>query len=133
MPLSLFLFGRVAQKQPPKASKKKGVLKNSARFTGKHLCQSLFFNQVAGLRPATLLKKRLWHRRFPVNLAKFLKTPILKSICERLLLVVEWRTKQKLSHRDLVLLTCIVYSNISVASFFSFIYLRFFIDIYFGF
>ena len=26
-----------------------------------------------GLRPATLLKKRLWHRCFPVNFAKFLK------------------------------------------------------------
>ena len=25
----------------------------------KHLCRSLFFNKVAGLRPATLLKKRL--------------------------------------------------------------------------
>ena len=24
-----------------------------------------------GLRPATLLKKRLWHRCFPVNFAKF--------------------------------------------------------------
>ena len=29
------------------------------------------------LRPATLLKKRLWHRRFPVNFAKFLRTPFL--------------------------------------------------------
>ena len=28
------------------------VLKNFAKFTGKHLCQSLFFNKVAGLRPA---------------------------------------------------------------------------------
>ena len=28
----------------------KGVLKNSAKFTGKHLCQSLFFDKVAGLR-----------------------------------------------------------------------------------
>ena len=28
------------------------------------------------LRPATLLKKRLCHRCFPVNFAKFLKTPI---------------------------------------------------------
>ena len=28
---------------------KKGVLKNFAKFTGKHLCQSLFFNKVAGL------------------------------------------------------------------------------------
>ena len=34
-----------------------------------------FFNKVAGLRPATLLKKRLWHRSFPVNYAKFLKIP----------------------------------------------------------
>ena len=32
-----------------------------------------FFNKVAGLRPATLLKKRLWHRCFPVNFAKFLR------------------------------------------------------------
>ena len=29
-------------------SKKKGVLKNFAKFTGKSLCQSLFFNKVAG-------------------------------------------------------------------------------------
>ena len=29
---------------------KKGVLKNFAKFTGKHLCQSFFFNKVAGLR-----------------------------------------------------------------------------------
>ena len=28
----------------------KGVLKNVPKFTGKHLCQSLFFNKVAGLR-----------------------------------------------------------------------------------
>ena len=26
-----------------------GVLKNFAKFTGKHLCQGLFFNKVAGL------------------------------------------------------------------------------------
>ena len=29
------------------------------------------------LRPATLLKKRLWHRCFPVNFVKFLRTPLL--------------------------------------------------------
>ena len=54
---------------------KKGVLRNFAKFTGKHLCQSLFSNKVASLTPATLLKKRLWHRCFPVNFAKFLRTP----------------------------------------------------------
>ena len=36
---------------------KKGVLENFAKFTGKHLCQGLFFNKVAGLRPTTLLKR----------------------------------------------------------------------------
>ena len=36
------------------------VLKNFVKFTGKQLCQSLLFNKVAGLRPVTLLKKRLW-------------------------------------------------------------------------
>ena len=39
-----------------------------------------------GLEPATLLKKRLWHRCFPVNFVKFLRTPFLKSTSGRLLL-----------------------------------------------
>ena len=52
-------------------------LEISQKFSGKYLCQSLFFNKVAGLRPASLLKKRLWHRCFPVNFAKFLRTPFV--------------------------------------------------------
>ena len=64
---------------------KKGVLRNFAKFTVKHLYQSLFFNKVAG-RPVTLLKKRLWHRFFPVNFMKILRTPILQNTSERLLL-----------------------------------------------
>ena len=51
--------------------------RNFAKFTGKHLCQSLSFNKVADPRSATLLKKRLWHRCYPVNFAKFLRTPFL--------------------------------------------------------
>ena len=35
------------------------------------------FNKAADLRLATLLKKRLWHRFFPVNFVKFLRTPFL--------------------------------------------------------
>ena len=58
-----------------KSSVKKVFLQISQKFTGKHLCQSLFLNKVAGVRPATLLKKRLWHRYFPVNFAKLLRTP----------------------------------------------------------
>ena len=55
----------------PEVYCKRGVLRNFTKFTGKHLCQSLFFNKVADLRSETLLKKRLWHRCFPV---KFLRT-----------------------------------------------------------
>ena len=33
-----------------------------------------------------LLRKRLQHGRFPVNVLKFWRKPILKNICERLLL-----------------------------------------------
>ena len=64
-----------AQKQSPGCViLKKVFLKISQKFTGKHMCQSLLFNKVAGPRPATLIKKRLWHRCFPVNFAKFLRT-----------------------------------------------------------
>ena len=37
-----------------RCSKKKGVLKNFAKFTGKHLFHGLFFNKVAGLRPLVI-------------------------------------------------------------------------------
>ena len=46
---------------------KQHVLRNFAKYTGKHLCQGLFFTKVAALWPATLSKKNLWHRCFPVN------------------------------------------------------------------
>ena len=57
----------------------KGVLRNFAKFTWKHLYQSLFFDKVAGPRLVTLLKKRLWHRCFLVNCVKFLKMHYRKT------------------------------------------------------
>ena len=41
----------------------KGVLKNLAKFTGKHLCESLFFNKVAGL-VSFLIKLQAWACNF---------------------------------------------------------------------
>ena len=38
------------------------------------------------IRPATLLKKRFWHKCFSVNFAKFLRTLFLQTTSERLLL-----------------------------------------------
>ena len=77
----------------------KGVLRNFSKFTGKHLRQILSFNKVAGLlfnkvvglRPATLLKNRLWHRCFPVNFCEISKNtfcyrtpPVAASVfCKR--------------------------------------------------
>ena len=50
--LSIFIpFIRdVFQKQPPEMFCKKGALKNFAKFTGKYLCQSLFFIKLQALR-----------------------------------------------------------------------------------
>ena len=53
---------------------KKSVLKSFAIFKGKQLCWSFFLIKLQAFRP-------------PVNIAKFSRTPILKYICERLLLV----------------------------------------------
>ena len=40
------LSERYCKCSPPEVFCKKGVLKNFAKFTGKHLCQSLIFNEV---------------------------------------------------------------------------------------
>ena len=82
----------IVQKQPPDMFYKKGVLRCFAKFTGKRLCLSLFFNKVAGLaglRPATLSKKRLGHRCFPMNFAKFLRKPLPQNTFRQLPLIVE--------------------------------------------
>ena len=73
-----------------RCSVRKGVLRNFAKFSGKFLCQIIFLIklQVSGLRPATLLKKRLWHGCFPVNFVNFLKTPFLQNKSWQLLLRV---------------------------------------------
>ena len=59
------------------------------------MCQSLFFNRVVGLRSATLLKKKLWHRCFPVNFAKFLRTPFVHKTSGQLLI---WTTASETSN-----------------------------------
>ena len=55
----------------------KGALRNCAKFTEKHLCQSLFFNKVAGLRACNFIKKETLAQCFPVNFAEFLRTPFI--------------------------------------------------------
>ena len=74
---------------------KKVILRNFAKFTGKHLRQRLFFNKageiwystffhrtplVACHRPATLLKNSFWHRCFSVSFTKFDSTWYFRRI-----------------------------------------------------
>ena len=62
------------QKHPPEVFHEKVVLKNFAIFIG--------------LRACNFIKRRLQHRCFLVNIAKFLRTSILKNIYKRLLLPI---------------------------------------------
>ena len=46
------------------------------------------FQKVAGLKACIFIKKKPQYRCFPVNIAKFLRLPISKIICDRLLWTV---------------------------------------------
>ena len=49
----------------------------------KTLVPDPLFNKAADLRPATLLKKRLWHRCFLVNFVKFQRMPFFKTLFKK--------------------------------------------------
>ena len=93
-----------------RCSLRKRVLRNFAKFTGKHLYHSLFLNKVTGLRPATLLK------RDP-------GTGILQNTSRRLLLKKKGFLNQHLIKVSkllvFVLLSFFIISNIMIKIFFS--------------
>ena len=91
---------RYIQKQSPEVFYKKGVLENFAKFTVKHLCQSLFFNKNAGLRSETLAMC------FLVNFAKFLRPSFLQNTSGRFLLYIDTYIHTKINR-------CI-HTNISI-------------------
>ena len=78
---------------------KKAILKTLAIFTGKHLCWGLFLIKL---------------QAFPVNIAKFLRTPILMNICERVFLTLIIIRKIGLSSFSLRTKTTCVYTAISL-------------------
>ena len=57
----------------PEALCWKIIIKSFAKFTGKHLCWSLFLNKVAGWRPANLLKIESPAQVFPCEIWKNFK------------------------------------------------------------
>ena len=79
-------FMRYFQKQPRNMFCKKRCSKTFCKFHRKTPMLQSLFNNVAGLQACIFIKKRLQHKCFPVNIAIFLRTPILKYICKRLIL-----------------------------------------------
>ena len=61
------------------------VLLKISQNSQEHTCVRVsFVNKVVELRPANLLKKRLWHRCSLVNFAKFVKSQgvlFLEGVC----------------------------------------------------
>ena len=74
---------------------RKGTLKKFREIHRKTPVPEPLFNKVAGLRPATLLKKGPWHRCFLVNFAKFLRTTFLQNTSGRLLFQISQNTENK--------------------------------------
>ena len=56
-------------------------------------CIHEFFQQYLWCKLCSFVKKRFQHSCFLVNIAKFLRTSILKNFCERLLLKILFFTK----------------------------------------
>ena len=51
---------------------KKSVFRNFAKFTGKHLCQSLFFNKVVG-QACNFIKKETMEQAFSCEFCEISK------------------------------------------------------------
>ena len=58
-------------------STSKSVFKNFKKFIGKRLCWSLFLIKLQAFKAWNFVKKRLQHRCFPLNIAKYLRTVFL--------------------------------------------------------
>ena len=71
-----------------RCSVRKGVLRNFTKFSRKLLCQSFFFNKVAGLRSSTLSKKETLAQVFSCEFYKISKNTSFTETSERLL---PWR------------------------------------------
>ena len=52
---------------------KKGVLRNFKKLTGKHLCQSFFFNKVAGSEACNFIKKEALVQMFSCEFCEISK------------------------------------------------------------
>ena len=76
----------ILQKQPQEIFYKKSCLQKFWSIHRKKPVMESVFNKATGLKTCTFIKTNHQHRRFPVNITEFLRTPILKN--EGLLLIL---------------------------------------------
>ena len=74
--LFFLVFASVSAEAVSRRCSVKKMFLEISQNSQENTCVRASFFQVAGLRPATFLK-RDWHRDFPVNFAKFLRTPFV--------------------------------------------------------
>ena len=90
-----------------------------AKFTWKHLCQSLLFNKVASLGQSLffnkVIKKSLWDRCFSVNFAKLLRTTIFIKHLWWLLLRSSKCASALLAFAEAAVLRCSIFGKIFVS------------------
>ena len=76
-------FGDKFKSSHRRCSVKKGVLRNFVKFTGKHLCQSLFLIKLQAL--ACNFKRQTLAQAFPCKCCKTSKNTFLQNTSVRLL------------------------------------------------
>ena len=68
------------EKQPPKVFYKKSCSEKFRKIHRKTPLLESLFNKVVAQKACNFIKKRLQHRRFPVNIAKRLRTAIFSTL-----------------------------------------------------
>ena len=67
----------IERNSSPEVFYDKGVLINFAKFTGKHVSESLLV--MLQLQACNFIEKRFWHRCFPVKFVKLLRIPLVAA------------------------------------------------------
>ena len=96
------------QKQPPEVFCKKGVLRNFAKFTGKHLCQSLFFNNSAACNfiNKETLAQVFFREFYKISMNTFFTEHLwttasgLKSFVNSMLWLLSWCSRLRISAKS---------------------------------
>ena len=84
-----FQISSILSEAATRGSLYKKLLLKFHKIHRKFTCPRASFLIKLKAEACNFIKKRLWHKSFPVNIANFLRTLILKNICKQLLLQVD--------------------------------------------